>query len=114
MVLVRWLLVYLLRFFLSLRYRVRISGLEKLRPLKGKALVLPNHPMCQLACAFDLHCVLRNLRESPGGLGLPYSVPFSRLPTPPVFSSFSQSPRASWIVSLPDLPEIQDVRLPGE
>jgi long-chain-fatty-acid--[acyl-carrier-protein] ligase len=41
---IRLLVCYLLRFILSLRYRVRITGLEKLRPLKGKTLVLPNHP----------------------------------------------------------------------
>jgi long-chain-fatty-acid--[acyl-carrier-protein] ligase len=30
--------------FLSLRYRVRVQGREKLRGLKGPVLVLPNHP----------------------------------------------------------------------
>src|SRR5262245_52889649 len=34
----------LLRLLLSLRYRVRVRGLEKLRGLKGPVLVLPNHP----------------------------------------------------------------------
>jgi len=35
---------WLLRLFLSLRYRVRVLGLDKVRSLKGPTLVLPNHP----------------------------------------------------------------------
>ncbi|MFO0876893.1 MAG: phosphopantetheine-binding protein [Gemmataceae bacterium] len=43
---IRWLLWMLLRGLLSLRYRVRILGLESLRGLsgRGKVLILPNHP----------------------------------------------------------------------
>ncbi|MBY0231734.1 MAG: hypothetical protein K2W96_20805, partial [Gemmataceae bacterium] len=43
---IRCLVYFLSRLFLSLRYRVRIKGMEKLRGLgrKGKVLVLPNHP----------------------------------------------------------------------
>jgi long-chain-fatty-acid--[acyl-carrier-protein] ligase len=35
---------WLLRQVLSLRYRIRITGLEKLRDLRAPVLVLPNHP----------------------------------------------------------------------
>jgi long-chain-fatty-acid--[acyl-carrier-protein] ligase len=34
----------LTRLILSLRYRVRVKGLERVRRLKGPVLVLPNHP----------------------------------------------------------------------
>jgi long-chain-fatty-acid--[acyl-carrier-protein] ligase len=34
----------LTRLVLSLRYRVRVHGLEKVRGLKGPVLILPNHP----------------------------------------------------------------------
>jgi long-chain-fatty-acid--[acyl-carrier-protein] ligase len=36
-----WILT---RFVLSLRYRVRVHGLEEVRRLKGPVLILPNHP----------------------------------------------------------------------
>jgi len=42
--LLRFLMWVFARCVLSLRYRVRIHGLDKLRPLKGPLLVLPNHP----------------------------------------------------------------------
>ena len=34
----------LARLILSLRYRVRVTGLEKLRALDGPTLIMPNHP----------------------------------------------------------------------
>ena len=34
----------LCRWLLALRYRVRVTGLDKLRSLKGPTLVMPNHP----------------------------------------------------------------------
>ncbi len=40
----RYLLCVLARVFLSLRYRVRIHGLEQIQNLKSPVLVLPNHP----------------------------------------------------------------------
>jgi long-chain-fatty-acid--[acyl-carrier-protein] ligase len=40
----RYLLWALSRLVLSLRYRVRVHGLEQVRGLKGPVLVLPNHP----------------------------------------------------------------------
>jgi long-chain-fatty-acid--[acyl-carrier-protein] ligase len=43
----RWLRTALwavVRLILSLRYRVRVQGLERLHGLKGPVLVLPNHP----------------------------------------------------------------------
>jgi long-chain-fatty-acid--[acyl-carrier-protein] ligase len=40
----RYVLWALTRFFLSLRYRVHVRGLEQTRNLKGPVLVLPNHP----------------------------------------------------------------------
>jgi len=43
-----WVLRYavwlLARLILSLRYRARVHGMERLRDLKGPVLVLPNHP----------------------------------------------------------------------
>ena len=41
---VQLFLRYVARPLVRLRYRVRIEGLEKLRNLRGPALVLPNHP----------------------------------------------------------------------
>src|SRR5262249_55539899 len=32
------------KLILSLRYRIRVHGLENVRGLKGKTLILPNHP----------------------------------------------------------------------
>jgi long-chain-fatty-acid--[acyl-carrier-protein] ligase len=40
----RWLLWVIARLFLSLRYRVRVHGLEQVRGLRGPTLILPNHP----------------------------------------------------------------------
>ena len=40
----RYFLWAITRLFLSLRYRVRVQGLEQIRGLKGPVLVLPNHP----------------------------------------------------------------------
>ncbi|HEY7315721.1 MAG TPA: AMP-binding protein [Gemmataceae bacterium] len=40
----RYLLWLLTRLFLSLRYRVRVQGLNQIRDLKKPVLVLPNHP----------------------------------------------------------------------
>src|SRR5215472_12429906 len=40
----RYLLWILTRLFLSLRYRVRVQGLNQIRDLKNPVLVLPNHP----------------------------------------------------------------------
>jgi long-chain-fatty-acid--[acyl-carrier-protein] ligase len=40
----RYLVCLFFRFLLWLRYRVTTRGLEKLRPLKGPTLILPNHP----------------------------------------------------------------------
>ena len=34
----------LCRWLLALRYRVHVSGLEKLQSLEGPTLVIPNHP----------------------------------------------------------------------
>jgi long-chain-fatty-acid--[acyl-carrier-protein] ligase len=42
--LLRYLTWVFARVVLPLRYRVRVVGLEQLRGIKGKALVLPNHP----------------------------------------------------------------------
>ena len=44
MTLLRWFVVFMTRFVLGLRYRVRVHGLERVRGLKGPVLVLPNHP----------------------------------------------------------------------
>ena len=38
------LLWTLVRLLLHLRYRVRVSGLDKLRDLEGPTLIMPNHP----------------------------------------------------------------------
>src|SRR2546425_16126 len=42
----RWLVWSCFRLFLSLRYRVRVKGLESLQGLgrKSRVLILPNHP----------------------------------------------------------------------
>jgi long-chain-fatty-acid--[acyl-carrier-protein] ligase len=40
----RYFFYGLFRFFLMLRYRLRVHGMDKLRELKGPVLVLPNHP----------------------------------------------------------------------
>ena len=40
----RFLLWAMFRLLLSLRYRVRVHGLEQVRDLKEGALILPNHP----------------------------------------------------------------------
>jgi long-chain-fatty-acid--[acyl-carrier-protein] ligase len=42
--LIRWFFWILLRLALSARYRLRVSGRERLGALKGGVLVLPNHP----------------------------------------------------------------------
>jgi long-chain-fatty-acid--[acyl-carrier-protein] ligase len=44
MMLARFFLRYIGRPLTHLRYRVQIDGLEKLRAVRGPALVLPNHP----------------------------------------------------------------------
>jgi long-chain-fatty-acid--[acyl-carrier-protein] ligase len=44
MAVLRYVLWALLRFLLSLRYRLRVRGLEQVRGLTGPTLVLPNHP----------------------------------------------------------------------
>lgn len=41
---IRFAIWLLSRFIISLRYRVTVHGLEKIRHLKGPVLVLPNHP----------------------------------------------------------------------
>src|SRR4051794_20680454 len=43
---IRWLVWHCLRLFLSLRYRVRMTGWESLAGLgrKSRVLILPNHP----------------------------------------------------------------------
>jgi long-chain-fatty-acid--[acyl-carrier-protein] ligase len=40
----RYLIALVSRWILSLRYRVRIHGLEEIRKLPGPLLILPNHP----------------------------------------------------------------------
>ena len=40
----RYVLWVIVKLFLSLRYRVRVHGLDKLRDHKGPMLILPNHP----------------------------------------------------------------------
>ena len=42
--LVRYLFWLFARFVVSLRYRVRITGMERLPNLRGPILILPNHP----------------------------------------------------------------------
>ncbi|HZV04288.1 MAG TPA: AMP-binding protein [Gemmataceae bacterium] len=42
--LMRYTLCLLARLFVSLRYRVRVHGLEQIHGLKGPVVVLPNHP----------------------------------------------------------------------
>jgi long-chain-fatty-acid--[acyl-carrier-protein] ligase len=42
--LVRYCLCLLARWFVSLRYRVRVHGQEQIQGLKGSVVVLPNHP----------------------------------------------------------------------
>jgi long-chain-fatty-acid--[acyl-carrier-protein] ligase len=42
--LLRYCLCLLGRMFASLRYRIRVHGLEQIRGLKGPVVVLPNHP----------------------------------------------------------------------
>ncbi|HTU23119.1 MAG TPA: AMP-binding protein [Gemmataceae bacterium] len=44
LLLLRYCLCLLARLFVSLRYRIRVHGLEQIRGLKGPVLVLPNHP----------------------------------------------------------------------
>jgi acyl-CoA synthetase (AMP-forming)/AMP-acid ligase II/1-acyl-sn-glycerol-3-phosphate acyltransferase/acyl carrier protein len=44
MFLVRYLAWLLARVIVSLRYRVRVEGIDQVRGLKGPVLVLPNHP----------------------------------------------------------------------
>ncbi len=43
---IRWLIYSFFRLLVSLRYRVRVKGMENLRGLgrKQKVLILPNHP----------------------------------------------------------------------
>ena len=41
LLLLRYCLCLLARMFVSLRYRVRVHGLEQIRGLKGPVLVLP-------------------------------------------------------------------------
>src|SRR4051812_15774849 len=40
----RYVLWVVAKLFLSLRYRVRVHGLDKLRGCTGPMLILPNHP----------------------------------------------------------------------
>jgi long-chain-fatty-acid--[acyl-carrier-protein] ligase len=40
----RYLVWGICRMLLALRYKIRVHGLEKLRSLKGGAVILPNHP----------------------------------------------------------------------
>jgi long-chain-fatty-acid--[acyl-carrier-protein] ligase len=44
MLFLRYLVWAISRFFLSLRYRIRVHGLEQVRGLPGPMLILPNHP----------------------------------------------------------------------
>jgi long-chain-fatty-acid--[acyl-carrier-protein] ligase len=44
MAIVRFFLWAMFRLLISLRYRVRVHGLEQLKVLKGGTLILPNHP----------------------------------------------------------------------
>ncbi len=41
---IRYLLSFVARFVIWLRYRIRLHGVEKVRDLQGPILVLPNHP----------------------------------------------------------------------
>src|SRR5688500_1883592 len=41
---IRWLVWVFLRIILSLRYRVRVHGLDEARQPPGPYLILPNHP----------------------------------------------------------------------
>src|SRR5262245_29589550 len=41
---IRYVVWFLFRAILSLRYRVRVHGREKLKDLRGATLILPNHP----------------------------------------------------------------------
>ncbi|MFM7152055.1 MAG: 1-acyl-sn-glycerol-3-phosphate acyltransferase, partial [Gemmataceae bacterium] len=41
---VRNSLALLARLLLSLRYRIRVTGMERLKNLRGPILILPNHP----------------------------------------------------------------------
>src|SRR6266852_4220464 len=40
----RYIFWALLRFVLSLRYRLHVHGLDRVRDLRGPVLILPNHP----------------------------------------------------------------------
>ena len=42
--LIRSLTFWFFRVILSLRYRIRVLGLDKVRATKGPLLILPNHP----------------------------------------------------------------------
>jgi long-chain-fatty-acid--[acyl-carrier-protein] ligase len=42
--LICFLISFVIRWLLSLRYRIKIRGLEHLKDVKGPALILPNHP----------------------------------------------------------------------
>ncbi len=42
--LLRYLMWLFARFVVSLRYRVKITGMERLKELRGPVLILPNHP----------------------------------------------------------------------
>jgi long-chain-fatty-acid--[acyl-carrier-protein] ligase len=44
MLLLRYLMWLLIKLTLSLRYRIRIHGTDKLKGLQGPVLILPNHP----------------------------------------------------------------------
>jgi long-chain-fatty-acid--[acyl-carrier-protein] ligase len=44
MLFIRYVCWAIARFLFSLRYRIRVHGLDKLRGLSGPSLILPNHP----------------------------------------------------------------------
>jgi acyl-CoA synthetase (AMP-forming)/AMP-acid ligase II/1-acyl-sn-glycerol-3-phosphate acyltransferase/acyl carrier protein len=90
--LIRWILWALAAVVLSLRYRVQVTGLEKLRGLK-KTIILPNHP-----AYVDPILVFRTLW------------PMLR-PRPMAFEGMFKNPLLFWVprvfdaVAIPDLSE---------
>src|SRR5262245_58628891 len=78
----RYLLWFLSRPVIALRYRVHVHGAEELRDIKGPAVVLPNHPS-YTDQVLVLTAVWSNLRPRPmlyeGNFRNPLLYPFAWL-----------------------------------
>ncbi|MBI4861397.1 MAG: 1-acyl-sn-glycerol-3-phosphate acyltransferase, partial [Candidatus Riflebacteria bacterium] len=86
----RWLLWLFSTFVLSLRYRVKVIGLESVRGLK-KALILPNHP-AYADPALVIQALWPSLR-----------------PRPMLLASMFRHPLISWVPRLLDAVEVPDL-----